>query len=186
MPFTTVPDLTGNMIVLSGAVGELPEKYAEVSISTRNGCPLLVVENTQEQAGVIDLQGNVVVPMDGAYDDIYDLDISSDGTLVVGYNSDRNYVVYNFAAEEAEAAPVTGVNSVARPKTDAAASTGSEAEEQPAQDGSWTCACGSVNSGKFCPECGAAKPAGCPECGAAAAETAKFCSECGASLKPAE
>ena len=46
--------------------------------------------------------------------------------------------------------------------------------------GSWTCECGSVNTGKFCPECG--KPAQkkewfCTECGAK--NTGKFCSECG-------
>ena len=46
--------------------------------------------------------------------------------------------------------------------------------------GSWTCACGSVNTGKFCGECGAPAPAGawfCTECGAK--NTGKFCSECG-------
>ena len=32
---------------------------------------------------------------------------------------------------------------------------------KPAGDG-WTCSCGSVNKGKFCPECGAKKPAGAP------------------------
>ena len=46
--------------------------------------------------------------------------------------------------------------------------------------GSWTCECGSVNTGKFCGECG--KPAQkkewfCTECGAK--NTGKFCSECG-------
>ena len=28
---------------------------------------------------------------------------------------------------------------------------------------SWTCSCGAVNKGKFCPECGAKKPAGVPQ-----------------------
>lgn len=37
---------------------------------------------------------------------------------------------------------------------------------KPAPAGSWKCACGSVNSGKFCPECGARKPAyRCDKCG---------------------
>ena len=34
--------------------------------------------------------------------------------------------------------------------------------KRPAAEG-WTCACGSVNKGKFCPECGAKKPAGAPQ-----------------------
>ncbi len=53
---------------------------------------------------------------------------------------------------------------------------------------SWKCAaCGTLATGKFCPECGAKKPADpnswtCPTCGAS--NKGKFCSECGAK-KPA-
>ena len=51
----------------------------------------------------------------------------------------------------------------------------------PAGD-SWKCACGTVATGKFCPECGAPKPAAdgwtCPSCGAK--NKGKFCVECGA------
>ena len=56
-----------------------------------------------------------------------------------------------------------------------------------AQDG-WVCAaCGTVNKGKFCMECGAKKPAGalqyrCDKCGWQPADTTKppkFCPECG-------
>ncbi len=46
--------------------------------------------------------------------------------------------------------------------------------------GSWTCACGNVNTGKFCSECGAPaqkKEWFCTECGAK--NSGKFCSECG-------
>jgi len=51
--------------------------------------------------------------------------------------------------------------------------------------GSWTCSCGSVNTGKFCPNCGNKKPEGtfCPNCGHnLAGSTAKFCPECGTKL----
>ena len=57
----------------------------------------------------------------------------------------------------------------------------------PAAD-SWTCACGAVNTGKFCAECGARKPEAtadgwiCPGCGTV--NKGKFCSECG-TKKPA-
>ncbi|MEE3806385.1 SPFH domain-containing protein [Lysinibacillus fusiformis] len=50
----------------------------------------------------------------------------------------------------------------------------------------WTCACGHENTGKFCSECGAAKPA--EEgwaCTCGAVNKGKFCSECGAK-KPAD
>ena len=56
----------------------------------------------------------------------------------------------------------------------------------PAQSG-WKCACGAVNKGKFCPECGAKKPAAeslyrCDKCGWEPADPKnppKFCPECG-------
>ena len=47
----------------------------------------------------------------------------------------------------------------------------------------WTCACGSVNTGRFCPECGAKKPVyRCNKCGWKPADPSKppkFCPECG-------
>lgn len=44
--------------------------------------------------------------------------------------------------------------------------------------------CGvAVGNGKFCPQCGAARPApGCPQCGAAVAPNTRFCSGCGHKL----
>ena len=47
--------------------------------------------------------------------------------------------------------------------------------------GSWKCACGAENSGKFCVECGKPRPEAawkCPQCGTE--NKGKFCSECGA------
>ena len=46
----------------------------------------------------------------------------------------------------------------------------------------WKCSCGAVNTGKFCAECGAPKPAadGGWKCACGKVNTGKFCSECGA------
>lgn len=49
---------------------------------------------------------------------------------------------------------------------------------------SWKCECGSVNTGKFCPECGKPRPTEekgwfCTECGTKNGARAKFCAECG-------
>ncbi len=55
--------------------------------------------------------------------------------------------------------------------------------QQPAQDG-WKCACGAVNTGKFCTECGASKPEDGWKCACGTVNKGKFCSECGAK-KPA-
>ncbi len=59
--------------------------------------------------------------------------------------------------------------------------------QAPQADG-WKCTCGAVNTGKFCGECGTAKPA--PQkvdgwtCACGSVNKGKFCSECGAK-KPA-
>ncbi len=55
---------------------------------------------------------------------------------------------------------------------------------KPVAGSSWQCACGAVNTGKFCPECGARKPASyrCDKCGWVPQDPAhppKFCPECG-------
>lgn len=56
-----------------------------------------------------------------------------------------------------------------------------------AETNCWVCTCGAENKGKFCPECGQAKPAGipqykCDKCGWEPDDRAhppKFCPECG-------
>ena len=48
------------------------------------------------------------------------------------------------------------------------------------QEEGWKCSCGAVNTGKFCTECGAKKPEESWKCGCGAVNTGKFCAECGA------
>ena len=43
----------------------------------------------------------------------------------------------------------------------------------------WTCACGKVNTGKFCIECGKQKPADGWTCSCGTVNKGKFCMECG-------
>ena len=47
--------------------------------------------------------------------------------------------------------------------------------------GTWTCSCGTINSGKFCSECGCPRPAvsGTWTCSCGTVNSGKFCSECG-------
>ncbi|MCH5272802.1 MAG: SPFH domain-containing protein [Lachnospiraceae bacterium] len=55
---------------------------------------------------------------------------------------------------------------------------------EPAAAGAWTCKCGTQNTGKFCVECGSPKPESGWTCKCGALNKGKFCMECGAK-KPA-
>jgi len=59
-----------------------------------------------------------------------------------------------------------------------------QAAPQQAPTNTWTCACGTVATGKFCPECGAKKPEDGWTCSCGTVNKGKFCQECGAK-KPA-
>ncbi len=45
--------------------------------------------------------------------------------------------------------------------------------------GAWTCECGNVNTGKFCPECGKPAPSKEWTCECGSVNSGKFCPECG-------
>ena len=54
-------------------------------------------------------------------------------------------------------------------------------QQSPGQAG-WTCSCNTVNTGRFCSNCGSPqpKPAGAWNCSCGAENTGRFCSDCGA------
>lgn len=49
----------------------------------------------------------------------------------------------------------------------------------PAQGASWTCSCGQVNTGKFCPNCGSPAPATEWTCSCGTVNKGNFCTNCG-------
>ena len=54
-------------------------------------------------------------------------------------------------------------------------------QQQAVDANSWRCSCGAVSTGKFCPECGAPRPAGAGwTCTCGTVNTGKFCQNCGA------
>ena len=59
-------------------------------------------------------------------------------------------------------------------------SEGGQPKPDPKAEGTWTCACGTVNKGKFCSECGQPKPAAEWTCACGTVNKGKFCSNCGA------
>ena len=192
-PFNYLNDLEGNVIVLSGAIGELPERYASVRFGDGDCCPVFAAVNLNGDAGVVDLYGNTVIGFNGAYDDEYDFSISNDGSLVLGYMGSGEYEVYQLERTDSAGALPAAADAPAEPVTaDAPAAAEAPAEEAKtdAPEG-WNCAsCGAANAGKFCTNCGAAKPVEevkpeCKNCGYAPApgEKPNFCPECGTAFE---
>ena len=96
--------------------------------------------------------------------------------------------LYQMAAQQQAAAPAAPTASAAGGWKCACGTVATgkfcpECGAKKPEDNSWKCACGSVNTGKFCPECGARKPAAvCSNCGwkpADPSKAPKFCPECG-------
>lgn len=83
--------------------------------------------------------------------------------------------LYNMGQRMNQAAPGAGAQT-------AGGSGAASAPEQPSAGAStvWTCACGASNSGKFCSECGAPRPAESWTCACGSRNKGKFCSNCGA------
>ena len=55
----------------------------------------------------------------------------------------------------------------------------SQPVNQSSAEGTWTCGCGHVNTGKFCSECGKPAPQAEWACSCGTVNKGKFCSECG-------
>ena len=202
-PFAFVQDLTGDIIVLSAAAGELPARFAD-DIYNYNGAPVIAVKNADGQNGVIDLYGNELIPYT---DDYNDFTISQDGTVILGSGGySRPSTLWHFDSPYAPASLNPDGSLPVKPQTAPAdetwacengheGNTGKFCTEcgapkpalQEPDDGTWTCENGHEgNTGKFCTECGAPKPAeavpvtSCPSCGYEFGDsTPKFCPECG-------
>jgi len=131
-PICALQDMEGQYIVLSAAIGELPERYADVRTSYDNGCPIFIAQDANGNVGVIDLYGNVVIPFDGKYDSVYDLSYSADGSVIAGYDGDV-YTIYSIGGESAAEAPAAPQTPVVE-ETPSADEVPSAEEEAPAAE----------------------------------------------------
>ena len=202
--FATIKNLDGKLIVLSAAVGELPEHYTDVSIPSSYGCRAFVATNDLNQYALIDIYGNTLIPFSDTY---RSLTVNRSGTVALGYRGSRNYDVIALdiqapgqqtepdpqpAANEEQAEtrepggtnPLGGFFSIF---TNPAETAAPETPAAPQADGAWTCVNGhGGNTGKFCTECGAPKPEdkapACAGCGYEFTDgnVPKFCPNCGA------
>lgn len=196
-PFAAINNM-GKYHIVTATHGELAQKYSD--ISTPHAAQPIMTVQLDGSWGCIDMAGNVVIP----FEHRSSLEISDDGTLVLGTTNDREYVLYRLtyteaAAPAAEEVPATETVAPADGWTCAACSAANNGkfcmecgapkpveEAVPAEDGSWACPnCQTACTGKFCPECGTAKPAEekpvvCSGCGYDPGENVpKFCPECG-------
>lgn len=89
-PFATVKD-ADQAIVITATAGELPQKYAETGYP-HAGQRVLAVK-LDEAWGVIDLQGNTVIPFEFRSQP----EISADGTVVVGSLTGGGYKLYTIS-----------------------------------------------------------------------------------------
>ena len=162
--FARIKDLDGSYIVISAAVGELPERYQDVSFPGYYGCMAFVAKNADGLLGVVGLNGETLVPFDAANRSI---NVTLDGRVAMVYRGNSLYVIYLLDEQEMPQAAAP-------------------APAAPTDDESWTCPNGhSGNTGKFCGECGAPRPVAisntCPNCGYDFGDQtpSKFCPECG-------
>ena len=97
--------------------------------------------------------------------------------------------LYQQAAQMAAQRPAQNVGRPAAPATGTwtcacgTANTGKFCQNcgkpKPAATGAWTCSCGTQNTGKFCTNCGKPRPAGDWTCACGTKNTGKFCQNCG-------
>lgn len=171
----------GKYVVITATKGQLEETYDDVA-SIRSATQRLMAVQKDDLWGVIDIDGNLIIP----YSFRYEPDINADGTRVLGTNEEREFLLYTITYDETGAVANTE-------EANATEANDSGAYERVTKfsglaEGEWGCTnCGTINSGKFCTECGAAKPAEeekplvCSGCGYTpeAGTTPKFCPECG-------
>lgn len=165
--FASLKDLTGGYIVLSGAMGELPMHFEDVDLNYDSSATCFSGVDSNGNVGIMDVFGNILVPFDGTFTKYtWNLNVSRDGTVILGQNTSKQYVVY---------------------QVEKGNSTVGTVQDQH-DDGTWNCPnCGQEgNTSKFCPSCGTQKPEAaaqqvCSSCGYILdeGETAIFCPNCG-------
>ena len=197
--FATVKNLDGSIIVLSAAIGELNEKFADVSFAGSEGSMAFVAENGLKEKCLIDLYGNTLIP----YNDYSYIEVNRDGTVAVAYLGNRIYHIYSFNYDVGDY-PNTTKSSIDgeswicenghSDNTGNFCSVCGAAKPVAISEESvvWTCINGhSGNHGNFCTECGAPKSEGtesqienCPKCGYDfKADVPKFCPNCGYAIR---
>ena len=173
----TIKNLDGTIIVLSGLAGELPEHYSETDMSSN--ARAFVAKNAENELSLIDATGRVLIP----FTDVRYIYANHAATVAFYTMGNHTYRIFTFSHDMD--VPVKSTATVPD-SADELREMDTAASET---DGAWTCSNGHAgNTGKFCPECGEAKPAQdvtCPSCGTVypTDQVPNFCPEDGTKLK---
>lgn len=185
--FSLIQDLDGSYIVLSAAVGVLPERYASVDFPTYSGSMAFVGTNSNNELTIVDLYGNTLLPYTNEYRRI---ELSKDGSMAEVNSYENGYMILKFSGvgQSSQQQPLQNPGDQANALVSAI--LGQMGQGEQTADGSWTCPNGhSGNTGNFCTECGVpkpeeVKPAFCANCGYAFGDTVpNFCPNCGTATK---
>ena len=173
----------GQYVIITATKGQLEETYDDIT-TIRCATQQLMAVQKDNLWGVIDIDGDLVIPF------IFrnSPDINADATRVLGVNENREYLLYTVTYGDAGVV----VDAVEEAPTDAATEADGVYDRvskiSGVGEGEWGCtSCHTINSGKFCTECGSPKPVEeekpltCSGCGYTPADgsTPKFCPECG-------
>lgn len=170
--FIVIEDPREGVILISAVAGELPGRYKEVDIPYSSAVMFATVQEMDGRIHVIDAKGNDPLTDTPEIKNSYNVSYSKDGSIILVKDIAGAYHIYK----------VTYTEDPEENLDEANIESGDGAE-------TWTCENGHEgNTGKFCGQCGAAKPAK-EEDGTWTCEnghegnTSNFCTECGA-LKP--
>ena len=90
--FALVDDGEGSYRLISAAVGELPDRYLEINAPSDYGCNAVAAVRADGAYGVVDLQGNVLLPFSSDYDRV---EVSVDGSVAL-VETGGQYILYRF------------------------------------------------------------------------------------------
>ena len=146
----------GEVVVFTAASGELPQRY-EDAVPVASPRQRLLCVKQGSLWGAIDMDGRTVIP----FEHQNQLQISQDGTVVLGQNARYEQVIYVVSyGDESAAAPVT-----AEPASTPEPSAAPAPADTQTVDNNWVCPdCGQLNDLNFCPVDGTARPVEPPAC----------------------
>lgn len=125
--------IMNNNEVISAAIGKIPGVTADYYLASGyRSTPCIVLRDSNNNLGVIDMSGNTLLP----FDPYTSITLTYDGKACLVEYPSGNFAFYklNFQYRDLNAT------------------------DEEAASGDWICTCGLTNNGNFCPNCGSRRP----------------------------